>query len=487
MCAKVSKDVIRKTLPDDVGALKDIIVQQAEAIDDLRAMASKQQTLLGELQENLRQANQQINELNERLEQAERENKRQAAPFRVPEKKKKKERKKPGRKKGHPGSHRPKPDHVDEEVDEPLTRCPHCEHTIFENLKATEQFIEDLPPVRPHVTRLVTYRGRCAGCGAKVRSTHPMQVTLASAAAGVHLGPRALAVATDLNKRHGLTMRKTCAVLEQMFGLRITPGGLSQAIERVSKRLAPAYERLQDQLRQAPVAYADETSWWVGGPKWWLWVFTNPSSTVYRVAKSRARDVIYQTLGLKFDGVLVSDCLSIYDDVNERQHKCYSHHLQAISKAIEKHPNGGAGFLNQMRAFLRSAIRLKPILGGLPPPIRTQWRKKLEDRADELLGAPRSDPLEESVRVRIVKQRDHLFTFLDYPEVDATNNLAERQLRPAVISRKVSCGNKTPNGARAWEILASLSATCVQRGISFLDFTASAMPLRAPPAHLAAR
>lgn len=52
----------------------------------------------------------------------------------------------------------------------------------------------------------------------------------------------------------------------------------------------------------------------------------------------------------------------------------------------------------------------------------------------------------------------------------ATNNLAERQLRPAVIARKLSCGNKTLAGARRWETIASLAATCRQRGESFLDF-----------------
>jgi transposase len=63
------------------------------------------------------------------------------------------------------------------------------------------------------------------------------------------------------------------------------------------------------------------------------------------------------------------------------------------------------------------------------------------------------------VRNRLNKQRDHLFTFLDHDGVDATNNLAERQLRPAVIARKISCGNKTQNGARTWQILTSLAAT----------------------------
>ena len=78
--------------------------------------------------------------------------------------------------------------------------------------------------------------------------------------------------------------------------------------------------------------------------------------------------------------------------------------------------------------------------------------------------------MEEKLRRRLRKQRDHLFTFLDHEAVDATNNLAERQLRPAVISRKLSCGNKTERGAGTWQVLASLAATCRQTGTSFADF-----------------
>ena len=57
-----------------------------------------------------------------------------------------------------------------------------------------------------------------------VRSAHPLQVSLATGAAGNHLGPCALALATDLNKAKGLSMRKTCAVLHDAFGLNLTPG-----------------------------------------------------------------------------------------------------------------------------------------------------------------------------------------------------------------------------------------------------------------------
>jgi transposase len=62
------------------------------------------------------------------------------------------------------------------------------------------------------------------------------------------------------------------------------------------------------------------------------------------------------------------------------------------------------------------------------------------------------------------RQEPHLFTFLHCPGVEATNNRAERAVRPAVIARKVWGGNRTANGARTQHILVSVLASCGQQG-----------------------
>jgi transposase len=67
------------------------------------------------------------------------------------------------------------------------------------------------------------------------------------------------------------------------------------------------------------------------------------------------------------------------------------------------------------------------------------------------------------VRNRLNKQRDHLFTFLAYDGVDATNSLAERQLRPAVIAQ-VSCSNKTQKGARTTSFIAEIARAAPLKG-----------------------
>jgi transposase len=419
-----------------------------------------------------------IVELQEALEAAQRAAHRQAAPFRIPEHKRVPAPKRPGRKHGHPGAFRHQPDTIDESIEVALCACPHCGGKGFTDQAQIEQTIEDIAPVRPRVTRLTTYQASCIQCGQRVRSSHPLQMSLATGAAGVQLGPRALALAADLNKAKGLSMRKTCAILHDCFSLQLSAGGLSQALDRVATKVQCQYNAIAEELRQAPVVHSDETSWWVGGPGWWLWVFVNTQSTLYVVDQSRGRCVVTELLGTNFGGVLVSDCLAIYDDATALQQKCYAHHHKAISQARALHPGQGEGFLNEVAAMLRAAVALQEQKAQSDPQTFSDLRQALERKAVQLLDSARSEPSEEAVRNRLNKQRDHLFTFLDHDGVDATNNLAERQLRPAVIARKISCGNRTKKGARTWQILASLAATCAQRATSFIAELARAAPLQ---------
>ena len=435
-----------------------------------------------QLKKQLAQAQAQIKKQEDQLEQLQRQVHRQAAPFRRPENERNPHPMRPGRKAGHAGFYRPKPDQVDEHIRVNLECCPHCQGALCEKRPLT-QYIEEIPVVRPRVTELITEEGWCEHCQAEVFSTHPLQTSRAGGAAAVQLGPRALGLACDLTKAKGLSMRKTVAVLGDHFGLKLTPGGLALLLQRVGRKMQPEYEQMAVQLRQSAVAHADETGWWVGGPGWWLWVFTTSEMTFYVVIQSRAAAVALGVLGKDFAGVLVSDCLAIYDDLNPLQQKCYSHHLKAVSEACQSHPHHGEGYLLQVRALLRTAIWLKALQEGAEPQRFELCLGNLRLCAHTLLDTPRAQAQEEKVRMRLWKQRDHLFTFLERSEVPATNNLAERQLRPAVIARKISCGNKTSKGAQAWQVLASISATCQQKGRSFIQFVAERVllqPTRAP-------
>ena len=443
---------------------------------------------IGELQQQLETAREQIAALEEQLEASERRGKRQAAPFRVPAKKRKRNPKRPGRRKGHRGEWRqkPEPEAIDQRIEVPLEQCPHCSCELeASGQQIIEQTIIELPPITPQFIRLRTYRQQCRQCQQSVSSSHPLQVSQATGAAGTHLGPRALGVIASLHHESGLSMRNCCRTLERLMGLRLTPGGLSQALARMATRMSNEYDELLEQLQASQVLHLDETGWWVGAENHWLWVLTNEQGTYYQVVPHRNRQTAQSLLGDTFDGVLVSDCLNIYDGLELTQQKCYAHHLKAISHALKTPAGAGSIYLLELRTLLHAALLLKRLQSSLSDAVFTDYRQWLERRANELLQPPRGDPddaqrqQEEKIRRRLHKQRPHLFTFLDYDKVGATNNQAERQLRPAVIRRKLSAGNKTEQGSRTWQILASLAATAAQSGQSFIDQVADAMSLHA--------
>jgi transposase len=433
-----------------------IILRQAELIAELRT---------------------QIGALQQRVAELEEQNRPPAAPFRRAAEEKSSAPKKPGRASGHRGAFRAIPRQIDEVIEVPLPAggCPCC-GAILQEARACVQHIEEILPARPHVTRLTTWEAWCPQCQKAVSPTHPRQVSKAGGSAGTHLGARTLALAGALKHQLGLTLSKTCAVLELFSGLRVTRGALAQAFQRMGKKLAPDYLALLEELREKPVIHSDETSWWINAPAS-LWVYASGQMTFYRVVESRSRAQFHEIIPPEWLGVLVSDCLSIYDGATRWQHKCYSHHLKAWRKA-RADAREPQQWLEDIRRLLHRAMDFKNTQETLTPQERWQRRRGFDIAAHSLLERPRADPAEERLRARLFKQIDHLFTFLDHGAVEATNNLAERQLRPAVIARKLSCGNKTRKGADAWQVLASLATTCAQRLESFVSFAAPKLTLQ---------
>jgi transposase len=445
----------------------------AELVESLTGQLESLREENRRLRERLAELEDENKRLHDALDQACREAARQAGPFRRREGTKVPpgQHKRPGRKAGHQASWRRPPPQVDETLEVPLAHCPACGGAVGHR-RRIEQLIEEIPPLRPRVFRIITYSGVCRHCG-RVHSTHPLQTSRAGGAAKVQLGPRAQALAALLNKVLALPMRKTCEVLRTLTGLRVSPGGLSQALDRVADRLAGLYDALATDLRSRAAVFADETSWWVGGPGWWLWTFTSAHETLYRVADNRGARVVEDVLGTGFGGMLVSDCLASYDPAPYPKHKCIAHHQRAIAEARASPGTRDPTYLDTWRAFFRGVTALWKVREALPEADYAELRARLESWCDALLAQPCSQPGDLKVHTRLSRQREHLLGCLYEPAAEPTNNRAERALRPAVVARKVSCGNRTERGRRTWEILASLGATYAQRGLDFLDLITS--------------
>lgn len=432
----------------------------------LRAENRVLQQRVAELEEQIAKLETELARIKGQLEEAERAGKRQAAPFsKGPPKA---DPKRPGRKAGHPPAHRPRPKRIDRVLEAELpSTCPSCGGELADH-EVKEQFLVDIPPVEPIVTQFNVHIAHCADCGKRVQGRHPEQISDALGAAAVQIGPRALGLAAELKHGLGIPYRKVEHVLCKGFGLDVCPGGLARSGQRLTRQAKPTYAQMMLQLRESEVVNADETGWKIDGEKAWLWVFTSEAVTVYLIDPTRAHEVAEQVLGEEFEGVLGCDCFPAYDPLEYRQQKCLGHLLKRCSRIALVQSDEAVAFSQQVAHLLRRAMRLKKRRAEMSPHGYLVARGKVEATLDRLLNQEVSDPENAKLVKLLTKQRHRLLTFLYIEEVDPTNNIAERRIRPAVIVRKISAGNRSDRGAETHATLTSIVQTCRQQEKDFL-------------------
>jgi len=423
------------------------------------------------------------------LEEVRRAGKRQAAPFSkgTPKPDPKKPGRKPGRGYGK-ARRRRVPKRVDEVLDAPLPdRCPCCAGAVVEE-RVDVQFQTEIPPVQPWVRRFDVHVGHCTECGKRVQGRHPQQTSDALGAARSQLGPRLVAFAAWLHQELCLPYDKMCALLREVFGVEVTPGGLSQALSRLAGRAAPAYEGLLDEVRGSAAVYPDETSCRMNGQRWWLWVFATMVATVYVQRPSRGSDVVEEVLGKEFAGLLGHDGWAPYDRLTEAVHQqCLAHLIRRASELLETATRGAVRFPRKVKRLLQDALRLRDRweAGELSEHGFRVIRGKIEKRLARVLEMRVTHEGNRRFRNHLDKHRDELLTFL-YEDVEATNWPAEQAIRPAVRFRKTSGGHRSPRGAHTRDVLLSILRTARQRSLDPLTLLArmlqSRRPVLVPPA-----
>jgi transposase len=437
--------------------------EEQQRLEAERARLEAERERLGGENERLREVNERLRGEVEALRRAA---KRQAAPFSkdapVPNPKR------PGRKPGAAygtRAHRRPPEHVDQVVTVGLPACcPGCGGELVLERVAT-QHVEDLPPTRPLAIRYLVQVGRCRVCGRRVQPRHPEQTSDALGAAGTQLGPRAVALAAWLSKGLGVPAGKIARLLGHL-GLEVTPGGVTQAIARAARRCQPTYQALVAGVRASPVVAPDETGWRVDGRRAWLWTFVGAQLTLYRIAHGRGYADAAAVLGEGYSGVLERDGWAPYRRFVHATHQtCLAHLLRRCRELVADADRGQAKTPHAVRRILEHALALRADrdTGALDAATLAAEAERLGAKVDKLIAGATRYPPNRRLLDHLAREREHLFTFLRVPGVQATNWRAEQAIRPAVVTRKAWGGNRTWAGADTWQALASVLRTATQQ------------------------
>ena len=258
--------------------------------------------------------------------------------------------------------------------------------------------------------------------------------------------------------------------------LLLAAGGLIAAWQRLADILTPWYEQLAEEARQSAYLHADETGWRVRGQTCWLWCFANGQVCYYLIDRNRGSPVLQAFFGEAFDGILLHDFWAAYEsiDVRDRQY-CLVHLLRELEQ-VDQHNDSATwqAFAKTLRRLLRDGIRLRKRPDFAPQKYQNRILR-LGRRLDALIATDVDDADARRLLKRLRRTGDHLFTFLDYPQIPFENNFAERQIRPAVILRKNSQSNRSDRGALTQAVLMSVYRTLRLRGHDPLQTIAAAL------------
>ena len=158
----------------------------------------------------------------------------------------------------------------------------------------------------------------------------------------------------------GLSLGKTAAVLQQTFGLRVTPGGVSPAVARVGRQCTPTYAALTQRVGASASVTIDDTGWRVGEVPHWLFAAATTDATVFAIAAGRGTADAETLLSADVDGFLVRDGAAIYRAfATPYQQTCNNHLIHRCTRLLEQASAATAVFPREVKALLQPGLALR--------------------------------------------------------------------------------------------------------------------------------
>jgi len=333
--------------------------------------------------------------------------------------------------------------------------CPHCKAKLGQPFKIERILEEEIPLPQPiEVTEHLIGHYNCPNC--------KKHITAKNNAPQGRFGNNLLTHVTLLRFDDRLPLRKAVSSLERHYGITITDVAVLNATENVALRLEKPYKGLIRKIRKAMVIYADETKIKVNGKTYWIWTFVTEKETLFVIRKSRAKKVIEEILGHKFNGVICCDGWKAYSQYTPYLQRCWAHLLREAKHLAEKFYE----FEGFYQAFKKMFEKIKDV--RLKPPSlieREEIRDKLKLEMEQIIQQMNYYQEFRKFATKVKNGMAYWFTCVVNLFVEPTNNTAERALRELVVQRKIIGGLRREKGANIMQTIMSMITTWKQRGL----------------------
>jgi len=359
---------------------------------------------------------------------------------------------------GHIGWFRKKPHKIDRIEDVRLNICPECGSKDLTECGNTHDHIqEDIVLPEIEVTLYRKHHYYCKKCKKVFSPKGSDEIS------GSRIGPRAKAFAAFLRYVVKISSRDIKTLFDKAFGIKIAASSIIGFMSSLKTEALPLYNDLLAALKKGPFIHADETGWNIDGINYWLWKFSNKKICVSHIDKGRGQKVVENILGKNYLGVLISDFLSAYNKIiTKAKQRCLAHLFRDLEKVIEYWRDD----LEVNRYCRRLAKILKDAISLYKEYKDKEWderyytrRAHLKDSLKDFSFPNPNKRILKRFAKRLERHKDEILTFLYVKDIDHHNNHAEQQIRPDVIFRKITNGNRSLKGAENHSVLMTILQT----------------------------
>ena len=386
----------------------------------------------------------------------------------------------PGGQPGHPGPQRPRvpPERLKEVICLVPQVCDHCQAALPaapgpHDPPPRWHQVAEMPAAPAEVTEYQAHARTCGCCGTVTWEKIPDSVRAHA------FGPRLAATVAYLSGSPHVSKRGIAEVVETLFGVPMALGSVVNLEQEMSVALADAHAAARQAVQDAPSKHVDETGWKQAGQRCWLWAAATTAVACFVIHPSRGALGLAALLGAKIKGIVCSDRWSVYGRLLvQRRQLCWAHLKRDFQKLVDR---GGAA--RDIGAVGLAAVSIVFELwhafrgGGYSRRQLQQemafWRQTLHERLQE--GCACADRHAATFSANVLAVEPAMWTFVDKPNVEPTNNHIERLLRSGVLWRKNAFGCQSEAGCRFVERILTVVQTLRLQKRPVLDFLHQAL------------
>lgn len=359
-------------------------------------------------------------------------------------------------------------------VEHALERCPDCQYRLQGHSLDYSREVIELPEPQPlEVIEHRVVKRFCPHC----KRWHSPKLELEGVVLGQgRIGVRIASLIAYLRNTLRLPIRRIQAYLSSLHQLQLSAGEIVELLHQLRRTLQDELSKLKQQARASPILHGDETSWRENGQNGYIWAFSTPGDDAvryYEYDHSRSQAVLKRVLGGKFAGHLVSDFYCGYNQYAGKHQRCWTHLLRDLHELKQAHEQEAEvqSWAQSVRGLYEQASEW---LHEQHQPSQEQRERVYVEltSGSHRLGLQYARAAKHpccALSKRLLRHEDELFQFVLIEGLSASNNLAERSIRPLVVCRKISGGTRSEEGTKTRMGLASLFETWQARKLNPFD------------------